>query len=134
MDADIQIMIRTVQTDWLNCQVCDSVALSFLTHGLCHLPYGLCFMVCGLSFHSAAFEHCFWERRVELVLEQALLPVWMGENFSLVGGPNGTSSHRMWSLFRLSRTADKSFGVTLQPLEYSGAPLNEHLSTADTHI
>ena len=34
MDADIQIMVGTVQTD---CQVCDSATLSFLTHSLRHL-------------------------------------------------------------------------------------------------
>ena len=34
MDADIQIMVAgTVQTD---CQVCDSVTVSFLTHGFRH--------------------------------------------------------------------------------------------------
>ena len=35
MDADIQIMVAgTVQMD---CQVCDSVTVSFLTHGFRHL-------------------------------------------------------------------------------------------------
>ena len=37
MDADTQITVGTVQTDWFSCQVCDSVTLSFLTHGLCHI-------------------------------------------------------------------------------------------------
>ena len=48
MDADIRVA-GTVQTD---CQVCDSVTVSFLTHGLRHLWQ----IVCGLSFHSAAFK------------------------------------------------------------------------------
>ena len=47
MDADNQIMVaKTVQMD---CQVCDSATMSFLTHSLRHL-------VCGLSFRSTAFE------------------------------------------------------------------------------
>ena len=29
MDADIQIMVGTVQTDWFSCQVCDSVTRVF---------------------------------------------------------------------------------------------------------
>ena len=33
MDADIEIMVGTVQTD---CKVCDSVTLSFLTHSIRH--------------------------------------------------------------------------------------------------
>ena len=37
MDADIQIMVGTVQMNWFSCQVCDSVTLSFLTHGLRHI-------------------------------------------------------------------------------------------------
>ena len=40
MDADIKIMTGMVQMDWFSCQVCDSVTLSFLTHGLCHLCQG----------------------------------------------------------------------------------------------
>ena len=37
MDVDIQITVGTAQTDWFSCQVCDSVTLRFLTHGLCHI-------------------------------------------------------------------------------------------------
>ena len=76
-----------------SCQVCDSVTLSGLTHSLCHLWQS--FVVCGLSFRSAAFEHCFWERGVELVLRQALVLVLMGVTFSLVGGAKCILSHQM---------------------------------------
>ena len=51
MDADIQIKVAgTVQTD---CQVCDSVTLSFLTHGLHHLCQN---SLQSFPFRSAAFE------------------------------------------------------------------------------
>ena len=76
-----------------SCQVCDSVTLSVLTHSLCHLCQT--FVVCGLSFCSAAFEHCFWERGVELVLREALVLVLMGVTFSLVGGAKCTLSHQI---------------------------------------
>ena len=33
MNADIQIIVGTAQTDWFSCQVCDSVTLRFLTPG-----------------------------------------------------------------------------------------------------
>ena len=80
-------------------------------------------MVCGLSFRSAAFEHCFWERGVELVLRQALVLVWMGVTFSLVGGAKGTSIRRMWSLFCLFRTVGK----------VSVSPCN-HLNTVEPRL
>ena len=31
MDADIQIMVGTLWTDWFSCQVGDSITLNFLT-------------------------------------------------------------------------------------------------------
>ena len=94
MDADIQIMVAgTVQMD---CQVCDSVTLSFLTHGLRHLC-----------------QNSLW-------LGQALPQ--MGVNFCLAGGAKGTLSRRTSkgeSCFAFF--ADRSFCVTLQPFEQLNA-------------
>ena len=76
MDADIQITVGTVQTDWFSCQVCDSVTLhEFLdTQSLPHMPK-FHRTVRSLSFRSAAFERLFRDRGMELVWGQAL--VWM---------------------------------------------------------
>ena len=93
MDADIRVA-GTVQTD---CQVCDSVTVSFLTHGLRHLWQ----IVCGLSIHSAAFKR--------------------GERGRASFGPAAVDGSKFplsrWSWFCLFRTVDRSFGVTLQPFE-----------------
>ena len=100
MDADIQIMVAgTVQTD---CQVCDSVTVSFLTHGFRHL-----WLWSFLSPSNA-------ERGAELLLGQSLPR--MGVNFRLAGQghiepPNSEGE----AGFAFSHTADRSFGVTLQP-------------------
>ena len=52
MDADIQIMVGTVQTA---CQVCDKCQPEFLdTVYVIMAKFHR--IVCGLSFHSAAFE------------------------------------------------------------------------------
>ena len=102
MDADIQIMVAgTVQTD---CQVCDSVTVSFLTHGFRHL-----WLWSFLPPSNA-------ERGVELLWGQ-LLPR-MGVNFRLAGGAKGASSRRTAKVklvLHFSHTVDRSFGVALQP-------------------
>ena len=69
----------TVQTD---CQVCDSVTVSFLTHGLCHL-WQVVFPFTLLPSNV--------ERGAELLLDQLRQ---MGVNFRLAGGTKGASSRR----------------------------------------
>ena len=32
MDADVKLMVGTVQTDWFSWQVCDSATLFYCTH------------------------------------------------------------------------------------------------------
>ena len=85
MDADIQIMVAgTVQTD---CQVCDSVTLSFLTHGLCHLWQNSLWYVFPFALLPLNAE-----RGAELLWGLALPQ--MGVNFHLAGGAKGASSGR----------------------------------------
>ena len=62
MDADIQI---SAQTDWFSCQVCDSVTLSFVTHGLRHLFPG--FIEWSVIFPFALLPSTFFVGGVELV-------------------------------------------------------------------
>ena len=76
MDADI-MAARIVQTD---CQVCDSVTVSFLTQGLHQLWQNRLWSLLSL---------CALERRERggASLGQAL--PWMGVNFRLAGGAKG---------------------------------------------
>ena len=55
-----------------------------------------------------------------------------GYKFQFSRWSQGHISRQMWSLFHLFSTVGKSFGVTLQPFEYSKTLLNGHLSTANT--
>ena len=101
MDADIQIMVGTVQTD---CQVCDSVTLSFLTYGLRHLCQS--FIQWSVVFPFALL-HSNMERGAELLLGQAL--VQMGINFSLAGGASSHQTAKV-KLVLPFHTVDRSFG------------------------
>ena len=89
MDADIQITVGTVQTDWFNCQVCDSATQNFMTRSLCHQMPKFHRIVCSLSFHSAAFER---------------LGAGTGaDGFSLVSGTKGALSHSCFAFFARGR-------------------------------
>ena len=106
MDADIEIMVGTVQTD---CQVCD-VTLSFLTHGLRHLCQS--FIEWSVVFPFALLPSNV-ERGAELLLGQAL--VRMGVNFSLAGGAKGASSHQTANMKLVLPLSHSRHGVALQP-------------------
>ena len=81
MDADIQIMVETVQTDWYSWQVCDSVIIGGMLLW-CHLDTVFSKVSSNtLSFHSAAFECQTSFIKAELVLEQVL-----GTEVNSVGG------------------------------------------------
>ena len=53
MDADIQITVGTVWTDWFSCQICNSITLNFLTSFLFSFIPKFHTIVC---VHSAAFK------------------------------------------------------------------------------